>query len=507
VKISPPAYDFNTSTDKGTLTAAPKLSGSITIPSTLAAGSYNVEVYETNSLAIDPGNSTNSSFPNEITASAPLTVTTAAPVKGATYTSLSSPARVCDTRSAAEIGGKGDVVSGVTGQCANSGTPLSHTTPLTVKVSGLGGVPTSNVSAVVLNVTAASPDANGYLTVYPGGGSIPSTSSLNFVTGAAVPNLVTVGLGSSGTIGVATNVSSVQVAVDVEGYFTTSSTSGAGLYNPLTPARLMDTRCSASPQPSFCASENLPSANSSAKPLGPGGIEPVTVTGVGKVPSSGVSAVVLNVTVAGGTHGSYLTAYAAGSTRPTASNLNWQAGKSVPNRVVVTVGTGGKVDLYNYLGTVNVIVDVNGYFTSAGGTGAEFFPLSSPVRMVDTRCSVSPLPPYCSLENLPATNKTMPALGAGKTSSATVAGLDGVPSDAVAAMANVTVTSTTTGGYLTVWPGGSRPTVSDLDWAPHETVANAVVMTLSSSGTVTVYNYQGSSDVIVDVSGWFAPAS
>lgn len=68
------------------------------------------------------------------------------------------------------------------------------------------------------------------------------------------------------------------------------------------------------------------------------------------------------MTVTNTTAGSYLTAYPAGVTRPTASDIDWRAGETLPNLVVVAVGSGGVVDLYNYVGNADVVVDVEGYY-------------------------------------------------------------------------------------------------------------------------------------------------
>ena len=51
------------------------------------------------------------------------------------------------------------------------------------------------------------------------------------------------------------------------------------------------------------------------------------------------------------------------ATRPTDSNLNLTAGETIPNLVVVKVGSGGQVDSYNgSAGTVQVVTDVSGWF-------------------------------------------------------------------------------------------------------------------------------------------------
>ena len=118
--------------------------------------------------------------------------------------------------------------------------------------------------------------------------------------------------------------------------------------NPLTPARILDTR------------------NGTGGPVAPVGqaqTRSVKVTGVGGVPASGVSAVVLNVTITNASKGSYLTLFPSDGSRPLASNLNFGPGQNVPNLVVVKVGADGNVKVYNDQGSVDVIFDVAGWYT------------------------------------------------------------------------------------------------------------------------------------------------
>jgi hypothetical protein len=74
------------------------------------------------------------------------------------------------------------------------------------------------------------------------------------------------------------------------------------------------------------------------------------------------TAVALNVTATGPTAAGYLTAYPGGGTRPTASNLNFVAGQTIPNMVLVPLGPGKTVTFFNSAGTVNVIADLVGSF-------------------------------------------------------------------------------------------------------------------------------------------------
>jgi hypothetical protein len=87
------------------------------------------------------------------------------------------------------------------------------------------------------------------------------------------------------------------------------------------------------------------------------------VTGRGGVPATGVSAVVLNVTVTEPTAPSFLTAWPAGLALPLAANLNYLAGQTVPNLVTVKVGAGGQVSLYNAAGSTHIVVDVAGWYS------------------------------------------------------------------------------------------------------------------------------------------------
>ena len=71
------------------------------------------------------------------------------------------------------------------------------------------------------------------------------------------------------------------------------------------------------------------------------------------------------MTVTAPTKAGFVTVSGGGTTRPTASSLNFVAAQTVPNLVVAPVGADGKVDLYNNSGgTVQLIADVSGYYLS-----------------------------------------------------------------------------------------------------------------------------------------------
>src|SRR5207245_8654154 len=88
------------------------------------------------------------------------------------------------------------------------------------------------------------------------------------------------------------------------------------------------------------------------------------IAGAPGVPSNGVAAVVLNVTVTRTVVApSSLTVYPAGSTRPLTSNLNFVPGQTVANGVVVKLGTSGQVNFYDAAGHTDIVADVSGWIT------------------------------------------------------------------------------------------------------------------------------------------------
>ncbi len=86
-------------------------------------------------------------------------------------------------------------------------------------MTGKGGVPASGVSAVMVNLTAVSPAADGYVTAWPSGSNLPNASNLNFVHGRDVANLAVVPVGTDGKIMLFNgSTAPVDLIADVVGY-------------------------------------------------------------------------------------------------------------------------------------------------------------------------------------------------------------------------------------------------------------------------------------------------
>ena len=79
---------------------------------------------------------------------------------------------------------------------------------------------------------------------------------------------------------------------------------------------------------------------------------------------------------------------------------------------------------------------------------------------------------------------------------------------ASAVVMNFTVTNPDTPSFLTVWPAGSaRPTASNLNFGPSDTVPNRVIVGLGAGGQVSVYINAGSTDVVAYVNAWVTDAT
>jgi len=422
----------------------------------------------------------------------------------AAYTPL-SPYRVCDTR-------------------AGSGTPCSGSQigpgqSLAVQITGTGpadGAVPPNATAAVLNVTAIQGTAGTYLTLYPYGTAPPTASNLNVPAGVNQANLAVVALSTSGQVAVYNAAGSIDVAIDVEGYFAPPA-GASGLFHPIPPLRICDTRGGTR---TVC----------SGTPLGSGQWTKVVVSGCPtgiagcstSVPADGTAeAVAVNLTAVQGTQGTFLSIAPTAkdgtcpSTAPTFSNLNVSRGEILPNRVMTPLGpdsSGGPdqdLCVYNSVGTINAVLDINGWFGNGGeSTPGAFFYSIPPVRNCDTRPSAAAgYTTVCS----------GPILGPAATLTIPVAGLagEGVPAGepgawVVAVVANVTAVGGSASGYFTLYPAGDfMPTASDLNMGPGQVVANLAVVQLdttptdASFGCFDLYNDQGSIDAVVDVSGWF----
>ncbi len=178
---------------------------------------------------------------------------------------------------------------------------------------------------------------------------MPNASNVNFVARQVVPNLAIVKLDADGSFTILNgSQGSTDLVVDIVGYVADGVVTGSGMYVPLSPSRILETR------PDY----------GGTGPVASFGVKSLTVTGTGGVPATEVSGVVMNVTVVAGNAPGYVTVYPADVAAPVASNLNFTPGLVVPNLVAVKTSAAGAVTIRNASTSANnFVVDVSGYFT------------------------------------------------------------------------------------------------------------------------------------------------
>lgn len=343
-----------------------------------------------------------------------------------------------------------------------------------------GGVPGDGAATIHWNApadTGSAPLVGARVVAAPGGGSCTATSSSSSCTifgldpGTATTFTVTV-----------TNAARLS-AVSAPSAPVHPRTAGSR-FVPVTPFRLGDTR---------------PDANLGfpPEPLADAVPRSLTVAGVGAVPPD-ARAVVANVTVTGGTAAGWLAVTPDGASPAPTANLLYAGGETVANLVTVGLGVDGTIAFTAHGGAVDAVVDLLGYYDDpsvepvpgAGGWVAA----RPPERVLDSR---DPTGPWAGSP-----------LGGDAARRLTVAGVGGVPADATAIVATVTVTGGSAASYLQVTPAGApASTTANLLFAPGQTVANLVVVGVGEAGGIDLVNQQGLVDVVVDVVGWYAPVS
>jgi hypothetical protein len=251
----------------------------------------------------------------------------------------------------------------------------------------------------------------------------------------------------------------------------------AGTFAALRAGRVLDTRGYYSATPG---------------PIAAGDTVVLQVDGRFGVPASGVSAVVLNVTVTVPTAAGVITVYPDGTELPPTSNVNYRAGQTLANSVVVPVGTDGKVDLHVAgSGTVQLVADVSGYYLAGETSEPGTFAPVTPTRLLDTRNG---------------TGAAKATVAAGDTVALAVGGRAGVPASGVSAVAlNVTVTGPTGAGLITAYADGKAlPKASNVNYVKGQTVANLVIVPVGANGKVDLHvTGTGTVQLVADVLGYY----
>ncbi|WP_298462710.1 hypothetical protein, partial [uncultured Cellulomonas sp.] len=322
-------------------------------------------------------------------------------------------------------------------------------------------------TAVALNVTAAAVSATTFVSACAGGTPLATcrtTSAFNPAPGEDTPAAVIVALGGpdGDQVQLYNNAGSLRLFADLQGFYVAGTPAGS-LFLPRSPERVLSFRS-----------------------LGARDTHTLTLPSV----PAGATAVAVNLTAAGATASSFVSACPAGqppAVCTASSNLNPFPGRDVANLAVVKLGgaSGDQITLYNNAGTVRMIADVQGYFvdaaTAAAGAGR-----------------LRPVAPVRALTSRPMGRR------AGHTLT-----LADVPAGATSVAMTVTASGTTATTYVSSCPAGTDVGTctrsSTLNPRSGIDTANTVLLQLGGPDRdqVTLYNDAGTTNLIADVQGYF----
>jgi hypothetical protein len=330
-----------------------------------------------------------------------------------------------------------------------------------------------------------------FSTASPVGGGYVREAAIPFPASATVHDMATDASGALAVAGTTSGPDQFLQSPVMSPSNPTASMRAAVAYNPtgnlldqdeftaLAPVRLFDTRPN-EPQGLIHVIKNRIGAGEQLK---------IHLTGFGGVPSNGVGAVSLNVTVTNPAAAGFITAHPCG-TRPLASNLNYVPDQTVANAVIAPVSATGEVCFYSHVAT-DLLADVNGWFRSGSG----FQPLP-PVRIFDSRPG----------EPDGAVQITKQRYGGAAVITVRVGDVAGVPASASAVSLNVTATEPIGNGFVTVYPCGDRPLASNLNYIAGQTVPNAVIAPLGNDSVLCFYAH-ADTHLIADINGYFGASA
>lgn len=342
----------------------------------------------------------------------------------------------------------------------------------TFPVLGIGGIPSTGVSAVLVRVMTSNPTASTFLALWPDGTPRPSDlSTLNVAAGEDISNVAVVAPGGNGRIAVYNRSGETDIGVDVQGYFTTTASPDTGGFVPVAHTRLVDTRSG---------------LGTTTGTIPAGGSRTVTIAGT-YVPA-GATAAYVNLLVPGATTGGWVGSAPPGTALGKGA-INYVSG-STQSGATIKLAADGRVTFYNKgSAAINLVVILQGYFSGVAGGGTPFRPVAS--RLLNTRTAGTGAP-----------------LAGGATVDVQVAGVSGLPASGVAgAVLHLTVTPQQA-GYLKAWPvAEAEPDVTLMDFGAGDWRTNTVVLRPGADGKIRLRN--GSSapiHLIVDLQGWFERA-
>lgn len=221
----------------------------------------------------------------------------------------------------------------------------------------------------------------------------------------------------------------------------------------------------------------------------------VKVAGVAGLPSSGIGAVTMMVTIADPSGSGQLQMRADDADTTTLMMIyNSGVGGNTSNTGLLAVADDGTIQVRTETAQSKVVIDITGYYTSTkNGVSAGGFVAMSPSRVLDSRGGIG------------AAQGQIPA-GSQRTIQAT--GSNGIPAGAAAVAVNIIVINREAkAGYVRPTPTGETRSTGVLNYNSVEgqsTAMNAQVA-LNADGKFSIDTAEGGGkiDLVVDIQGYF----
>jgi hypothetical protein len=320
------------------------------------------------------------------------------------------------------------------------------------------------------------------MTVWPTHAPFPNASTLNSLDGRWVANASIMPAGTGGSISVIAS-DDADVIIDINGYFDHPSNPQGLFFYPLPPCRITDTRVGQGQSGAF------------GPPFMTGGSArdfPVRSSTCAIPPAAQVYS--MNITALPRTRQlGYLSIWGTGEPFPPVSTLNSLTGTVVANAAIVTAGPSGAVTVY-VTDDTELIIDINGYFAPWAPGALQFYSVN-PCRIADTRATQGKSGAFGP-----------PSIGGG-TSRTLPVPLSGCPAPSWAGAYDLNITALPLGylGWVTTWPAGQpEAIVSTLNSLTGTVVANAAVVPAGTGGKINFFA-SNTTDLIVDLNGYFGP--
>lgn len=338
-----------------------------------------------------------------------------------------------------------------------------------VRIAGRAAVPL-DASAVVVNLTAIAPEANGFVTAYPCSESPPNAASLNFTTGVTIGNEIIAELSPKGRLCFLTS-GVTHLTADVS-----ASLPADSVINSLGPSRIVDTRADGKTiDNDFEGDGRLRSSQELV----------IEVAGRAGIPSSAQS-VIINAAAVQPRQTGFLTVHPCLPETPLASNLNYATATTRSSQFVADLSASGTICVFTSSDT-DLTIDVAGYVSPTDATAQV-----APARVLDTRTTGETIDGRFN-----EGGRTEPD----EVVRLSLAGRAGIPNDAAAALLNVTAVDPSVGGFVTVFACGHRERVSSLNYLASRNSGNDIVAKLTLGGDTCLYT-SGATELVVDVVGY-----